>query len=215
MSNSEDSIRKRILDTARDSFFRKGFSGTKTNALATELGISKRTLYQYFSSKKDLFDQVIERELDMIESEMRQMRERIAREDEVDFIDELSKIWQRMTQGAYTFTKEFYTDLRRSYPEANDRLTRFRREQIMANFNRIHTLGVKKGFIKSHINQKVLFLIHQNATEGLLAPGVLEDLPVSMHEVITTVFEVVLVGSLTNKGHKELVESDKFEIEKE
>jgi AcrR family transcriptional regulator len=50
---------ERILATARSLFYREGIHATGVERLAKEAHISKRTLYQYFSSK----DQLVERYL--------------------------------------------------------------------------------------------------------------------------------------------------------
>ncbi|MDC7684853.1 TetR/AcrR family transcriptional regulator [Asticcacaulis sp. BYS171W] len=51
--------RKRILDIARDAFFRDGFVATTMSAIAAKVGGSKTTLYSYFPSKEDLLEAYI------------------------------------------------------------------------------------------------------------------------------------------------------------
>ena len=43
-----------ILDAARDSFQEHGVDGTSMDSLATKAGVSKRTVYNHFSSKEAL-----------------------------------------------------------------------------------------------------------------------------------------------------------------
>ena len=52
-----------VLGVAADYFLRHGYQGASINAMARESGISKESIYRYFSSKKDLFEAVIAREL--------------------------------------------------------------------------------------------------------------------------------------------------------
>ena len=52
-----------ILDLASDYFLSHGYQGTSINAMARDSGISKESIYRYFSSKKDLFEAVIAKEL--------------------------------------------------------------------------------------------------------------------------------------------------------
>ncbi len=44
-----------ILDTALQVFSKQGFAGATMEEIATQTGISKPTLYQYFPNKSDLF----------------------------------------------------------------------------------------------------------------------------------------------------------------
>lgn len=46
---------KRILAAALKVFSENGYSGTSMDVIATEAGLSKPTLYQYFDSKEQLF----------------------------------------------------------------------------------------------------------------------------------------------------------------
>ncbi len=63
-----------VLDVASRYFLSDGYQGTSINAMARESGISKESIYRYYSSKKALFEAVIAKEL-------REYRERL------DFFD--------------------------------------------------------------------------------------------------------------------------------
>ena len=51
------------MDVATDYFLAHGYQGASINAMARSSGISKESIYRYFSSKKQLFEAVIGREL--------------------------------------------------------------------------------------------------------------------------------------------------------
>jgi AcrR family transcriptional regulator len=51
-----DHRRRAILDVARAVFFEEGYSSASMSTIAARLGGSKGTLYNYFQSKKELFD---------------------------------------------------------------------------------------------------------------------------------------------------------------
>lgn len=52
--------RERVMEVATQMFLRYGYSGTSMKALAVELGVSAPAIYWYFSSKEDLYVEVIE-----------------------------------------------------------------------------------------------------------------------------------------------------------
>ena len=56
---SEETRRDRIIESAFDVFLELGYAGTTTDIVAARCGISKRTLYEVFSSKTELFRAVI------------------------------------------------------------------------------------------------------------------------------------------------------------
>jgi TetR/AcrR family transcriptional regulator, mexJK operon transcriptional repressor len=52
-----------VLEVATAYFLKHGYQGASINAMARSSGISKESIYRYFSSKKQLFEAVIAREL--------------------------------------------------------------------------------------------------------------------------------------------------------
>ena len=52
--------RRQLLDTARAVFAERGFHSTSMNDIAEAAGVTKPVLYQHFSSKRDLFREVLE-----------------------------------------------------------------------------------------------------------------------------------------------------------
>ena len=51
--------REQILSGAKRMFLREGFAATSTDVIAREAGVSKRTLYAYYPSKEELFEDVL------------------------------------------------------------------------------------------------------------------------------------------------------------
>lgn len=51
--------REQILSGAKKVFLREGFAAASTDVIAREAGVSKRTLYTYYPSKEDLFEDVL------------------------------------------------------------------------------------------------------------------------------------------------------------
>jgi TetR/AcrR family transcriptional repressor of mexJK operon len=51
--------RDQIREGAQRVFLERGFAGTSTDAIASEAGVSKQTLYVYYASKEELFADVL------------------------------------------------------------------------------------------------------------------------------------------------------------
>lgn len=58
-SRDRDARRRSILEIAREAFMREGYAAASMSAIATRLGGSKGTLYNYFPSKEELFAAVV------------------------------------------------------------------------------------------------------------------------------------------------------------
>ncbi len=61
--------KKRIIEAAITVFAKKGYHRAKMTDIAKEVGVSKGTLYQYFKSKEDLFEAVVQIPFEKIEEE--------------------------------------------------------------------------------------------------------------------------------------------------
>jgi TetR/AcrR family transcriptional regulator, mexJK operon transcriptional repressor len=60
-----------VLDTAAEYFLAHGYEGTSISAMARSSGISKESIYRYFSGKRELFEAVMERELSLYHGHLR------------------------------------------------------------------------------------------------------------------------------------------------
>ena len=62
-----------VLDVATEYFLEHGYKGASINEMARKSGISKESIYRYFSSKKQLFEAVILRELAEYQQQLRRL----------------------------------------------------------------------------------------------------------------------------------------------
>ena len=58
--NQRKDVRQRIMDCAVEEFLMYGYSGSSMRNISTQAGMTVGNVYAYFSSKDDLFDQVVE-----------------------------------------------------------------------------------------------------------------------------------------------------------
>ena len=59
-----------LIDSARKVFARIGVQHATMNDIAEESGKGRRTLYTYFKSKEDVYNAVVEQELDTLISKL-------------------------------------------------------------------------------------------------------------------------------------------------
>lgn len=62
-SDEDSSKRRQILNGARTVFMNLGFDGASMNEIARSAGVSKGTLYVYFTDKSRLFEAIVEAEV--------------------------------------------------------------------------------------------------------------------------------------------------------
>jgi AcrR family transcriptional regulator len=118
---SEETRRSQIIESAFDIFLELGYAGTTTDIVAARCGISKRTLYELFSSKTELFQAVVV-------AHRRTMLDLPCDHDDRPFADTLASIFwidihPRLERRRLAFIHLVMTEIRQ-FPEIGDMLRR-------------------------------------------------------------------------------------------
>lgn len=69
-ANKKDANRESILKIAQEIFSKYGYKKTTLDDIANAVRKGKSSLYYYFSSKEDLFQAVIQKEVDLLRKEL-------------------------------------------------------------------------------------------------------------------------------------------------
>lgn len=80
----QEKIRKEILETAYIFFTKKGYEDTKTKDISERVGIAEGTLFNYFSSKANLYMEAMLENMDLSGDEF--ISEEITQENIIDMI---------------------------------------------------------------------------------------------------------------------------------
>jgi TetR/AcrR family transcriptional regulator, cholesterol catabolism regulator len=202
----KEEIKDRILLVARDCFVSKGFRGIKTDFLAKEAGISKRTLYEYFPSKEKIFEEVVIFSLDEQKKRLDKIIDAMLKSETTNVIKIFRDILELISNTRYAFTKEIFRDIKTFIPRMWETVVRFREEQVKANFSKILIVGKREGWFRPELNDDVLYLMHLFIFQNILEPEILSQLPMTVSDLMQTVYDVFFRGVLTEKGKSEYEE---------
>ncbi|MDD9998096.1 MAG: TetR/AcrR family transcriptional regulator [Rhodospirillaceae bacterium] len=100
--------KSQILDVASEWFLAHGYAGTSISAMARESGISKESIYRYFSSKETLLEAVIEKELEFYGRELE-----AAHAVEIGLVDLREALIRIAESIAFTLNSDRTLDFRR------------------------------------------------------------------------------------------------------
>lgn len=107
-----EKTRTAILTTARKQFLKKGFQGTSTRDIASEIGITQPALYHHFSDKEVIFLEVISQ----VGGEVRNGINKVMRKNDLLPIDRLTQITQVLTKihpnNVFTLIHGSFKDLK-------------------------------------------------------------------------------------------------------
>ncbi len=189
-------VQNRILDVAGSQFFSLGFTKVTMDEIAHEMGMSKRTLYQYFPGKKALLRKALLSRTKRISEGLG----KISQSNETHFGKKLEQALTLVATEIPHFSPVFLRDIQRHAPEVWQELDRRRQETIHTRFGQLIQEGVKDGFLRKDIDAEVLVLLFSTLIRNIVNPETLSQLPLSAPQAFSVISGGLFEGILTNKG---------------
>ncbi|MEM6376750.1 MAG: TetR/AcrR family transcriptional regulator [Bacteroidota bacterium] len=176
-------------------FMRYGIKSVTMDDIARELGISKKTLYQFVDNKQDLIEQSFEKhiceELLIIQN---------IKEEAKDSIDEILKIARYVLKMVKKVSPTVMYDLekyyRKTYSQMKELHSRHIFSYILDNINR----GMEKGIYRKDLNPELIAKIYVQNTSNIHGS---ELFPMTNDEIQAMIREYTIYhihGIATPKG---------------
>lgn len=197
----KEQFARRILDAAGGKFFRFGFSRVTMDEIATDSGVSKKTLYQQFSSK----DLLLKAVLDQLAREVEAEAKKIILDAKLDFTEKVKALLTMLGVRLSQIGRPFMEDLQRYAPERWKEIENVRRKKFLENFGRVLKEGMAQGIFRSDFDSQLLLMMIITLINNMVNPYVLLESPYSPGEMFEAIFSVFFEGILTGKARSKLV----------
>ena len=189
---AREAVRLRVVEGARRHFFAHGFRNVTMDDLATELGMSKKTLYFYFASKSDLLREVILQKLNEVEAAFAEITDHPS----VDFMADLHRFMACVGQNSQEIQPNFVRDMERESPEFFSLIQDRREELIRAHFKKLIAHGRSAGIVRKDISTTLVVEILLSATRAIVNPRKMVELNMTPKTAFGSIIRVVLEGAL-------------------
>jgi len=189
----------RILGQAREHFFSHGYCACTMDDLAADLGMSKKTLYQHFSSKEQIMGAVI----DDLGRDIRASADELFANRQLNFAEKLRGFAEGMVERLTKTNPRLLRDLQRFAPDLYRKLAEMREQNIPYIFGRFIEEGQIAGLVRTDIDPvfTVQFFLH--AMHGLAQPATMERLNLTPRDIAPRAIKILFGGLLTPAGRKE------------
>lgn len=188
-------LEQRIIRKASEMFRMHGIRAVTMDFIATEVGISKRTLYELFTDK----DTLLIRTLEYQEELNRQERAELAK-DCLSSFELCLREYERVIHGLRKTNRNYMRDLQKYHPKVAvywDKNREANRERMIE----ITEKGIAEGYIRPELNSKILALLLMAQLEMLMSSDdVIEKNHLSFVEVFETIVMNYARGIATPKG---------------
>jgi TetR/AcrR family transcriptional regulator, cholesterol catabolism regulator len=153
---------KNILFRVRDLYRKYGIKSITMDDVASELGISKKTLYQFVADKDDLVGKYIDYEI-----ELRQ--EEICKCFKIGFnaIEELFEISGFMNKMMRDQNPATEHDLRKYYPHHYQKTVKTRRERMYSYVLSNLRKGKEEGLYRKDMDEEIIAKLYLSRSENI------------------------------------------------
>jgi TetR/AcrR family transcriptional regulator, cholesterol catabolism regulator len=187
----------RILQKAHELFMRYGIRSVSMDDISTQLGVSKKTIYQYYSDKEELVDAVVKA---LLENNQQQCL--AGRENAENAIHEVFQAFEMIQQLFANMNPSVVFDLEKYHATVYKKIHQhkyvFMYEVIRQNIQR----GISEEVYRAEIDVEIMtrFRIESMmmAFNSEIFPSNRTNLVKIQHEIL----EHFLYGLSTTKGHK-------------
>jgi AcrR family transcriptional regulator len=195
-----DPVAQRILSIARRQFMAHGFKNVTMDDLASDMGMSKKTLYAHFPSKSALVKSILTQKLDEAEIELGS----VVAEKSGDFIGALHQLTAQLQKHTGEAQPVFVRDLSREEPALAEYLVARRRKIVEKTFVKLLACGRQAGQVRDDIPINFLIEVLLAVLETIAVPKHLANHDLSLTECLKQILSVFLNGVLTEKGRRTL-----------
>jgi AcrR family transcriptional regulator len=186
-----------ILKGALEMFLRYGVKSITMDDISRTLGVSKKTIYQYFEDKDALVCTAVKNYTEFQKESFIKIRE-----ESKDALEELIKFSDFMRNNVCNINPALLYDVKKYHPKAWSIYLDYRREFIEKKLEESLTRGIEDGLFRSNIDPKVLARIRIETVEMGFNTEVFPLSEFETPKVQMELFEHFAFGICTIKGHK-------------
>ncbi len=190
-----DLSRSRILQIAAERFFSQGFSTITMDELARDLGMSKKTLYQYFPAKEDLLTAVIQAKA----ADIRQTLDAITREQHPSYAAKVRSVIDGLAFKLAEVQPVFVENLRRYAPAHFEQVDKIRRHHFSEVFGRLLQEGKDRQEVRPDLDIPFTVELFLRTFNAMVDSGTLYRLQLTPGRAMQMSLDLFFEGLLIRK----------------
>jgi TetR/AcrR family transcriptional regulator, cholesterol catabolism regulator len=194
-------VKEKVIKEGRSLFWRYGVKSVTMDDIARHLGMSKKTLYQFFTDKDDLISRIMESFLKREEDETDALFGKAK-----DSIDALLLLSTHIKSAFQNMTPSLMYELKKYHPNAFKIFREHKRTFLHESIIKSLIKGVEEGVFRKDMNLNVLAKLRLEQIEMGFDREVFPPDEFQLDNVQLQLFEHFIHGITTLKGHRLLNE---------
>ncbi len=188
-----------LLNTSIKLFMRYGIKSVSMDDISREMGISKKTLYQYVDDKRDLVYQAVGCHFS---------RDKVACDfllaDETNAIKQLLNLAHHITQTLGDMNPSTIYDLQKYYPDSWKQVEAHQQDYIINCIKSNIENGKKDGLYRSETDSDVVAKLYITLIDSSLHAPIFQSRDMNHSKLLTQIIDYHLHALMSEKGRKYL-----------
>ncbi len=192
-------ISRRIIETSKQLFVKHGVRTITMDDIASEAGVSKKTLYEHFLNKEDLLGKTV----DLMHEEGKTEQESIIKNGRFN-IETMHDIIRNSAVRINDINPNFISDIKKYHPSLwKDKLKKMESDTIQFKAKLIKE-GIKQGYFRSDINIDIASKLLHEQLNIMMDNEIFPSNSYSRSEVFQTIMSIFGKGIIKEKYREEL-----------
>jgi AcrR family transcriptional regulator len=189
-------LQEKIIDQIEDKLFKEGFYKTTMDEVASELGMSKKTIYKFFPSKEDLVMAIAKHFMNKMKSKILP-----ALNSDKNAIEKLGELISILAGVSEKISTKRMEEMKRHFPQIWNEIDSFRTKMMFENITKVIDQGKAEGLF---IDYPTLIIMNMlvASIRSVVNPDFILNNSFSIIEAARFVFKIIIGGIVTEKGEK-------------
>jgi TetR/AcrR family transcriptional regulator, cholesterol catabolism regulator len=187
------------LRRVEELFLRFGIKSITMDDVARELGVSKKTLYQFVESKDDLVQLVVQRHIEVEKAECHALYARAK-----NAVEELLLVIENTSQQLSQMKQNIVYDMQKYHRAAWDLMQDYQQKFMYGVVRKNLERGIQEGLYRNDFDPDILTRLHIMSSFQLFDESVFPTSQYSREKIFEEYLLHYLHGILSDKGRKKL-----------
>jgi len=190
-------VREKILEKASELYLRYGIRAVTMDDIAKELGISKKTIYQYFKDKSELVNQIAK-----IHLEIEAKRFIGLNESSENSVHELMLLSSCLRESMKEMKMNLMYELQKFYPKAWKMYEEFKGVVMKESITKVISRGQSEGLFRPEIDPELIAIMRIEQVQTFIIGNLFSRHEYSLEQVQMQLFDHFIHGLFTVEGHQ-------------
>lgn len=188
-------MKSRILEKGTELFFRYGVKTVTMDAIASDLGISKKTIYQHFPDKETMVSQVVKSFLEQEEKKWELMEKQYP-----NVIEKMYKSFEVVKETLTHMNPRLLFEIQKFFPAAYRLFVNHHEKCVHSKLTADFKKGMQFGYFRDDVDVELLARLRMAEVGLVFNPEFYPNNKLSLFETQMLLMDIFMRGILTEKG---------------